>query len=245
MRYISLISLFVGLNDLLGKRVGALSSFAAGAASIKLLTSKRDALAKLPAVTEGRPLVGELDAADTRHDALGYALWHFLESYLVHPDTSVELREGARKIRSVLIPTLGDLVASYPAEARAAMERKAQLPALESTLVMFPVAGGGTLRDWAESFLVAGEKIDSLLSARADLESQSRKDAARLRGEVIGLLNRMRKNLALEMKDDPSLPADLDAKVFGYFDLLEKTSAEAQAKGKPVEEVPPPPANPV
>jgi len=245
MRNISLVSLFVGLNDLLGKRVDVLKSFAAGAASVKLLTSKRDALAKLPAVTEGRPLVGELDAADTRHDALGYAVWHFLESYLVHPDTSAELRAGAKSIRAALIPTLGDLVASYPAEAKAAMDRKVQLPALESTLVMFPVAGGGTLLDWAKGFLAAGEKIDSLLSARADLENSSRKDAARLRGEVIGLLNRMRKNLALELKDDPSLPADLDAKVFGYFDLLETTSAEAQAKGKPVEEVPPPPATPV
>jgi hypothetical protein len=80
---------------------------------------------------------------------------------------------------------------------------------------MFPVAGGGTLRDWAEGFLAAGEKVDALLSARADLEKHGRKDAARLRGEVIGLLNRMHKNLALEMKDDSTLSANLDAKVFG------------------------------
>ena len=71
---------------------------------------------------------------------------------------------------------------------------------------------------------------------------QSRKDAARIRGEVIGILNRMRKNLVLEVKDDASLPKDLDAQVFGYLDLLEKTSADTQAKGKPAEEAPPPEA---
>jgi hypothetical protein len=242
MRYISLIFLFVGLNDLLTKRSAALQSCAAGSASIKLLTSKRDAMAKLPAVAAGRPLVDDLDAADTRHDNLGRALWNVLEAYSFHPDTPAELLDAAKKIRASFIPTLEDLVASYPAEARAAMERKPELANLKASLSLFPVAAGGAnLYDWAENFVAAGEKIDTLLSARADLEKKSRKDAARFRGEVIGLLNRMRQNLALEVKDDPTLPADLDAKIFGYLDLLEKTSAEAQTRGKPATEVPPAP----
>ncbi|HVK71448.1 MAG TPA: hypothetical protein VM694_43645, partial [Polyangium sp.] len=215
MRHISLVALFVGLNDLLTNRKEALQSFDAGAASIKLLTKKRDALAELPSVAPGRPLAGELGAADVRHDALGHALFHFIEAYDRHPDIPEHIRAAARKIRAAFIPTLEDLGASYPAEAKAAMDRKPALASLQSELALFPVVGGGTLHDWAVSFLDAGATIDSLLSARADLESKTRKDAARLRGEVVGLLNRTRKNLALELQEDPSLPRDLDALVFG------------------------------
>ncbi|MDI3291460.1 hypothetical protein [Polyangium sp. 15x6] len=243
MRHISLVALFIGLNDLLTNRKDALQSFDAGAASIKLLTVKRDALAKLPAVAAGRPLVDDLGAADVRHDALGYAVWHLLEAYDRHPDIPEHIRAAARKIRAAFIPTLEDLGASYPAEAKAAMDRKPALADLQTELALFPVAGGGTLRDWVENFLNAGVAIDSLLSARADLETKTRKDATRLRGEAIGLLNRARKNLALELQEDPSLPKDLDARVFGYLDLLEKSAAQAQ-KGKASPEIPPPPSAP-
>ncbi|WP_281326522.1 hypothetical protein [Polyangium sp. 6x1] len=240
MRHISLVALFVGLNDLLTNRKAALVSFASGAASTKLLTAKRDAIGKLPSIAAGRPLADDLGAADVRHDALGYAVWHLLEAYDRHPDIPEHIRAAARKIRAAFIPTLEDLGASYPAEAKAAMDRKPSLTSLQSELALFPVAGGGTLHDWADSFLHAGVAIDSLLSARADLETKTRKDAARLRGEVVGLLNRTRKNLALELQEDPSLPKDLDARVFGYLDLLEKSAADAQ-KGKTSPEIPPAP----
>src|SRR5262249_19210988 len=136
MRYISLINLFVGLNDLLTKRLKALQSFAAGSASVKVLTGQRD--------------------------SLGYALWHILEAYVAHPDPPPALIEAAKKIRAAFIPTLEDLIASYPAEAKAAMERKPALVNLKAELGMFSVASGGaTLYDWTASFLTAGEKIDA------------------------------------------------------------------------------------
>lgn len=244
MRYISLISLFVGLNDLLTKRLPALQGFASGIASVKVLTGQRDLMAMLPAVVAGRPLVEELDAADERHDSLGAALWHILEAYFLHPDTPPVLLQAAKKIRAAFIPTLEDLVVSYPAEAKAAMARKPELANLKAELSMFPVAmGGATLFDWATSFLAAGESIDTLLSARADIDAKGRKSAARLRAETIGMINRLRKNLAAERKHDASLTADLDGQVFGYFDLLEKTSADAQAQK--TEDKPPPPPAPV
>jgi hypothetical protein len=243
VRYISLISLFVGLNDLLTKRLAALQSSAAGSASVKVLTGQRDLLATLPAIVAGRPLVEELDAADERHDGLGYALWHILEAYLLHPDTPPELLQAAKKIRAAFIPTLEDLVVSYPAEAKAAMDRKPELSKLKPELSMFPVAmGGATLHDWATSFLASGEAIDKLLSARADIDRKGRKEAARLRAETIGILNRLRKNLASERKHDASLAADLDGQVFGYFDLLEKTAADAQAQKAEEAPTPAPPA---
>jgi hypothetical protein len=245
MHHISLLALYVGLNDLLERRTTALTSFASGVASVKLLTNKRTALAKLPAVSEGRPLVDDLDVTDVRYDTLGHALYHFTEAYMRHPDTPAPVLIAAKKIRAAFIPTLEDLGASYAAEAKAAMDRKAELTNLQSELAMFPVVGGGTLKDWAESFLNAGTHLDELLSQRADMEKQNRKDAGRLRVELIGLLNRLRKNLAAEVKDDPSLPQDLDARVFGYLDLLEQHAAAAAAKGQPETDLPPPEGAPV
>jgi hypothetical protein len=240
MRHISLIALFVGLNDLLERRAVPLNSFASGAASVKLFTNKRNALAKLPAVAAGRPLVDDLDATDSRHDALGHALYHFTQAYTRHPDTPAPVLNAAKKIRAAFIPTLEDLGSSYAAEAKAAMDRKPDLTNLQSELAMFPVSGGGTLEDWAESFLHAGTKLDELLSQRADIEKQNRKDAGRLRVELIGLLNRLRKTLDAELKDDPSLPRDLDARVFGYLDLLERHAADAAARGQSETDLPPP-----
>jgi hypothetical protein len=80
------------------------------------------------------------------------------------------------------------------------------------------------------SFVAAGEQLDVLLSTRAD--ARDRATAARLRVDAIGALNRLRKSLAVEAKHDPSLPADLDAQVFAYFDLLETKAAEGYAEAK-------------
>ncbi len=80
---------------------------------------------------------------------------------------------------------------------------------------------------------------DRPLSARTVLGGgQCRDDLGRVMPVVIN--DRDTANLALELKDDPSLPRDLDAQVFGYLDLLEKTCADAQAKGAEVENIPPP-----
>lgn len=240
MRHISLLALYVGLNDLLERRLPALGSFPSGAASIKLFKNKRNALSKLPAVTAGRPLVDELDTTDARHDALGHALYHFTEAYTRNPDTPAPVLDAVKKIRAAFIPTLEDLGASYAAEAKAAMDRRPDLTNLQAELAMFPVVGGGTLRDWAENFLNAGMKIDELLSQRADIEKQNRKDAGRMRVELIGLLNRLRKTLEAELNDDPALPRDLDARVFGYLDLLEEHAATAFARGQSETDLPAP-----
>ncbi len=50
MRHILFSSLYLGLEDLLAKRLPALESFDAGKASKKLLTAQRDKIADLPPV---------------------------------------------------------------------------------------------------------------------------------------------------------------------------------------------------
>lgn len=198
-------------------------------------------MAKLPAVASGRAFANELGAADDTHDALGQSIWHFTEAYVRHPNTPANILAAALRVRAAFIPTLEDLGASYAEEAKGAIDKTAALQSLKNDLDLLPVAGGQTLFQWAENFVAAGTKIDSLLEARADTEQNNRKAAATLRAEVIGILNRLRKNLVLEMKDDPSLPRDLEAQVFGYLDLLEKACADARAKGAEVEDIPPPP----
>lgn len=241
MRHISLIALYVGLNNLLVKRAGVLAQFSSGPASIAPLTARRDAMAKLPAITAGRAFANELGAADDIHDALGQAIWHFTEAYMRHPNTPANIVAAALRVRNAFIPTLEDLGASYAEEAKGAIDKTAALQSLKNDLDLFPVAGGQTLSQWAESFVAAGTKIDSLLEARADTEQNNRKAAATLRAEVIGILNRLRKNLILELKDDPALPRDLENQVFGYLDLLEKACADARAKGTDVDDIPPAP----
>jgi hypothetical protein len=113
MRHILLESLLVGLDDLLTKRLPALQSFANGAANVQLITAQRDKIAALPAALTGRPLTGELEVSDVRHDGLGGAMWFIIEAYLRHPDTPAERIDAARKIRAAFIPALDDLMATY------------------------------------------------------------------------------------------------------------------------------------
>lgn len=243
MRHISLIALYVGLTNLLGKRSTALGQFPSGIASVPALAARREAMSKLPAVSAGRPLADELGIADDVHDALGHAIWHVTEAYLQHPNAPADIVSAAKKVRAAFVPTLDDLTSSYAAEAKAALDRMPSLTALKNELESFPVAGGQTLFQWAEEFVAAGQKIDHLLDARADVEQKNRKAATTLRVEVIGILNRLRKNLTLEMKDNPTLPRDLEGRVFGYLDLLEKTCADARAKGTEVTDIPATPAD--
>lgn len=229
MRHILLESLHLGLGDLLSKRLSALQSFANGAANVPLLTMQYTKLSALPKALLGRPLVEELDMADARHDGVGGGIYFITEAYLRHSDSTPELIAAAKHIRTELIPALDSLSATYESEAMKAKANKAQLATLKSELELFPVVNG-TLYDWAVDFVEAGEKIDALLSERAD--AKDRAEAAALRSDTLGLLNRLRKSLKAEQKVNPALPADLEDQVFGYFDLLESNAAEAHAEAK-------------
>lgn len=246
MRHIPFGSLLLGLDDLLTKRLPALQSFDAGKASKKLLTAQRDKMAALPPAITGRPLADELSAADDRHDGIGAGIWFLTEAYLRHPDTTPEQIDAIKAIRAAFITGLDELSATYETEANAAKSRKALVADLTAQLTLFPVIGG-TLLNWVQGYLTAGETINDFLSARAD--AKDRKLAAQLRTELVGMLTRLRKNLELEQKNDPALPADLDDQVFGYFDLLESKAAEAATAAKKAAEgkkAPPPvaPATP-
>lgn len=194
-----------------------------------MLTMLQTRIAALPKALLGRPLVDELESADALHDSLGGGIYFITEAYLRHGNVGPDVIAAAKHIRAELIPALDSLSSTYESEASNARLNRERLEALKPQLELFPVTNG-TLYNWAVDFVEAGEKIDTLLSERADVKDRA--EASALRSDIIGLLNRLRKSLKMEQKVDPSLPADLESQVFGYFDLLEAKDAEAYAAAK-------------
>ncbi len=229
-RFLNLSDLKLGLDDLHDKRHKSLVSSTTGKSYEPMLANRRTAIDTLPAaLTGGKPLAVELGEADGTHDGLGGSIWYILEGYFRNPNTPAEVLDAAKRIRAAFIPELGDLNASYATEAEAAIKRKPSLKTLKADLKMFPIAGGLSLYDWVSDFLDAGQSLHELLSSRADVDDSGRKDAGKLRGNTIGLLNRCRSALADEMADNAKLPANLDQQVFAYFDELESMRATALA----------------
>ena len=60
-----------------------------------------------------------------------------------------------------------------------------------------------------------------------------------IRSETEGLVNRCRADLARELNKNPSLPQDLDQRVFGYLDTLAKLGPKATPPQAPPAVVPP------
>lgn len=207
---------------------------------------QKDLDALPPALLGPKALAEELAAADALHDGFGGAGYFLLEAYLRLPTASAAVKDAAKRVREAFVPSLSELQISHADEAHRARERRTKLSALEADLRLFPVmAPEGhekkhpTLYDWFEGQLDAGDKLDALLSSRADKATGSRAAAATLRSSTLGTINRFRTALGDELAGNPKLPADLDAKVFAYFDLL----ASMRAAGS-TEEAPPPPDDP-
>jgi hypothetical protein len=230
LRHLPISSLYLGLEDLLGKRRPALVSFSNGAANEKFLGANRDRIKALPPEILGRPLKDELSTTDDRHDGVGAAIWFVTEAYDRHPDTTPEMRAAIPRIRAAFIAGLDELKATYEVEAAAAKRRRPALSDLKVELSLFPVANGGTLLDWGSQFVDAGEQLSVLLSQRADAKARSL--GGRLRSEGVGLLNRLRASLLDEMRHDANLPATLEQDVFGFLDEMEQKAADAYAEEK-------------
>lgn len=233
MRTISLAALKVALADLFTKRLDALRASNAGKTYEPMLRKKQQAIEALPeAPGEGKPFADALTQADGTYDGFGGAIWHLTEAYLRWPNIPADVRAAVMRVRSAFVPELDVLQASYVQEAHAAMNNKARIDELEADLKSIPIAGGLSLHDWCMGFVAAGESIASLLGDRANANSKSRAEAGKLRTSTIALLGRLRAAVADEVAEDESLPRDLEAKVFGYFDELSKMRADSLAARK-------------
>jgi hypothetical protein len=230
MRFLSLAALQVGLADLFTVRQTDLVASKAGQMYESILLEQKSAIDGLPEPTgNSKPLADSLSVADVRNDGFGAAIWHITEAYLRWPDISANVRGAIERVRAAFIPELDLLQASYVNEAKAAIDNKNDLVKLESDLKLIPIAGGLSLYDWCTGFIGAGESIAKLLSDRADADTGARREAGKVRTSTIRILGRFRAALADEVAANKALPADLDARVFGYFDTLQDMRADALA----------------
>lgn len=233
MRHIPLSALKIALADLFDKRIDALLASNAGKTYEPVLRDKKDRIEALPeALTGGRPLAEAMTEIDDHHDGYGAALWYMTEAYLRCPEVSAHTRKIIERIRSIFIPELEVIRAPYADEAEAAARNKNDLVEYESDLKAIPLADGKSLYDWCVGFVNKGEELGVLLSQRADLTAIGRVEASKLRAATVGTLGRLRAALADEMSVNPNLPTDLDAKIFGLFDELDKMAADASAARK-------------
>jgi hypothetical protein len=228
----SLTTLKLALGDMLTKRIDDVRLTEAGKYFEARLMEHLAEIDALPAALTGEaPYADELAEQDGRHDGFGAMIYHITESCFRDPKASPELLAAAQRLRTAFIPALGELTNSYATEAERAQKRRPLLKSMEADLKTFPVSGspGRTLLDVATSFLDEGDNINATLSKRADVLQQTRKAAAVARSTAEGTVNRFRADLVREIGRNPSLPRDLEARVFGYLDTLHSMAASAKA----------------
>jgi hypothetical protein len=230
----TLIQVTEGLRNLLGERVVDLRKSKAGVYHETMLVELRTGLDALPpALTKSAPLAFELESADTVHDGHGGTLFYVTEAAIRLPDTPDTIRAAAVRVRDAFVPALAELNDAYIVEAHRAAERRPLLATLKADLEQFPVRANVTLLHVATNFLDAGDKLNALLSQRGDVPKADRSKAAVLRAKAVGLLNRLRADLRDEVKRTPSLPRDLEQRVFGFLDTLAAMKKDAPAPAAP------------
>ena len=231
---LTLIQMRLFLRDLFEKRETDLLLTKAGQYFAPQLRVKRDEIEGLPpALTQRAPFADELALADGRHDGFGAAIFHATEVAFRLPDASVDTLAAARRLREAFIPGLGELKDTYAVEADRAIEREPKLATLADDLRRFPVPDGRTLLEVATSYLASGRTLHDLLSRRGDVPKAVRARAAAIRSETVGMVNRLRDDLARELAKDSALPRDLDQRVFGYLDTLVAMAPAGTTTGEP------------
>lgn len=231
MRNLSLVHLKLGIHNLFNERHADLLRSKSGKFHEPDLLAQRDAIDELPPdLTGGRPMADELRETDISHDGFGAAIFFVTEAAFRLPDVSLDVASAAQRIREAFIPGLDELQSEYAKEAHRAQERRPLLKAMKADLSMLMAPDGRNLLEIATQFLNAGQSLDDLLHQRANVPQNTRADAATIRNETIGALNRFRQDLRREIKRNPNLPKDLEHRVFGYFDTLATSKGKASLK---------------
>jgi hypothetical protein len=231
MNYLTIGDLYLALNDLLDKRHAGLIQSKIGQGYEPLLQKKRTQLNALPkSVTSLTPLTEQLGEQDVIHDSCIDTFLQVTGAVFSSPRASSALKKAAKDIIDTLKIAASDKGVTYPQEAFIAVQRKDKIEALKGTLHLFALPEGGTLYDIALDYVAAGETINQLLSERGKvdgLSDEEKRAISTLRPEIIGILGRLRKALPDELAGDASLPENLVAALFGYFDDLQQTRVTA------------------
>ncbi|AUX25663.1 hypothetical protein SOCEGT47_062120 [Sorangium cellulosum] len=235
MRNLTIGDLKLALRDLLDERADELRLSATGKLYEPRLRAKQKEIDAIPdAAGTQAPLARELSEADVRHDGLGGAVFFLCKAIEAHPSLPAAIKDAAAAAQRTFVPRLEVLRAPYADEASAALDNRPELARLEAELEAVATPGGGTLHDWVEAFVAAGDDIDRLLRRRATLLATGESAAATgpLRNAAVGLLGRFRDALRDEIQEEGSaLPADHEARLFAYIDKL-NADRERAARGR-------------
>lgn len=236
MRNLHLGDLILGLRNLATERKADMLCCATGKLYASKLGKQQTQIEALPeADRTGRPLTQPLAIKDGEHDGFGEAIHHYAEAIRSLPTAPAAMKSSALRVREAFVPKLGVLRVSYADEAASAIRKRPLLNELKADLQAVPVPYpmGGTLLDWATSFINAGDDIDKLLNDRSLMSNGNENlstPAIKVRTTTIGLLSRFRAALIDEIEEDTSLPRDLEHRIFSYFDQMQATREEAAAR---------------
>ena len=232
--HLTLADMKLALRDLLTRREPALLGCRAGMLHILELQELRAAVDKLPEeLTASAPTAAKLHRIGAEHHGFGAALHHILEGYRRMPSASEETRRTAERLRDAFVPELDELDADHGTQFRRAQSRRPKLEELQTELRSFPVfPRGTTLFDVAARFVESGLSLGENVSRRRALgetEPSSNAELLELRSRAVHVLNRLRAEIARDVARDRKLPADLELRLLGYFDLLDEQRREARA----------------
>lgn len=242
MAKLTLSDLRLILVDMLDKRRPLIERMTTGRVYLPLLEKRLEAIRTLPGALTARPLADELETVDQSHDGFGAAIFFVCRAYEEVPDLEPTVRAAVQRVRAALIPNLGELRRTYVDEAEAAIKREPELTRMRADMELIPVFGG-TLLDWAKSFIDQGKRLDGLLSQRgtaqaeASVSSGERRRSAGLRSNTLALLRRMREGLDDELLSDETIDRGLVGQIFGYYDEVVRVRA---AQDRPKDEAPGP-----
>lgn len=233
MAQLTLSDLRLILMDMLDKRRPLIERMTTGRVYLPLLEKRLEAIQTLPGALTARPLADELETVDQSHDGFGAAIFFVCRAYEEVPNLDAAVRAAVQRVRAALIPSLGELRRTYLDEAEAALKREPELTRLRADMELIPVYGG-TLLDWAKSFIDHGKQLDGLLSQRgtaqaeASVSSGERRRSAGLRSNTLALLRRMREGLDDELSSNETLDRGLVGQIFGYYDEVVRVRASQE-----------------
>jgi hypothetical protein len=216
--------LFLMLNDLYGNKLILIKDTFAFKLFDPSLSEERILLSNVRKAGGETPLVQALEETEQRFDS-GIRAFHYVCFGLAQfVDFPKDVREFLDNAKKSLAPSLRVIKNSHKAKAASAKAEEKNLAALKASLEAFPIGPNATLYTLAAAYIEAGGKLDTLLSSRADTfvdeELKYTKEVRVLRSRTVGIINKFREALAQEVKINPALPRDLEARVFAYYDQL-------------------------
>jgi len=253
---LTIVDLLIGLFDLLDEsstsdrpvRVTSLALIDGDRIFRRQLDKLRRALEALPPEQRGLPLATLLKQVDGTFDRDGKIL-RLMQEIIGLLGKPTALAKAAAESVEVLVP-FGITKQSYAAEAHHAKTIAPDLARLESALAAVALPDEEVPNLWAvaQRFVASGEELDRLGSTRGETVAArgDRFGAGPLRGRTIGTLHALREHVARALEAREDLPRDLDGKIFGYLDELQRL-AQGRAAGaeRPADPPAPSPASPV